>query len=72
MDSGLIGKVEKAKRYAEDRHRFHFNKFDLISTAIIVNTTFYTITAFLPATANSSLPTSDAVTPWRSRYCSKI
>lgn len=29
MDSGLIGKVEKAKRYAEDRHRFHFNKFEL-------------------------------------------
>jgi hypothetical protein len=29
MDSGLIGKVEKAKRYAEDRRRFHFNQFDL-------------------------------------------
>jgi hypothetical protein len=29
MDSGLIGKVEKAKRYAEDRHRFHFNQFEL-------------------------------------------
>jgi len=29
MDSGLIGKREKAKRYAEDRHRFHFNQFDL-------------------------------------------
>ena len=29
MDSGLIGKVEKAKRYAEDRHRFLFNQFDL-------------------------------------------
>jgi len=29
MDSGLIGKLEKAKRYAEDRKRFRFNKFDL-------------------------------------------
>ncbi len=29
MDYGLIGKLEKAKRYAEDRRRFRFNKFDL-------------------------------------------
>ena len=29
MDSGLIGKLEKAKRYAEDRKRFRFNKFDV-------------------------------------------
>ena len=29
MDYGLIGKLEKAKRYAEDRSRFRFNKFDL-------------------------------------------
>ncbi len=29
MDSGLIGKIEKAKRYAEDRHHFRFNQFDL-------------------------------------------
>ncbi len=29
MDFGLIGKLEKAKRYAEDRHRFLFNQFDL-------------------------------------------
>ncbi len=29
MDSGLIGKLEKAKRYAEERDRFRFNKFDL-------------------------------------------
>lgn len=29
MDSGLIGKLEKAKRYAENRNRFHFNQFDL-------------------------------------------
>ncbi len=29
MDSGLIGKIEKAKRYAEDRHHFQFNQFDL-------------------------------------------
>ncbi len=27
MDSGLIGKIEKAKRYAEDRKRFMFNTF---------------------------------------------
>jgi hypothetical protein len=29
MDSGLIGKIEKAKRYAEDRRRFRFNQFDV-------------------------------------------
>jgi len=29
MDSGLIGKVEKAKRYAEDRHRFNFTQFEV-------------------------------------------
>ena len=29
MDSGMIGKVEKAKRYAEDRHHFRFNQLDL-------------------------------------------
>lgn len=29
MDYGLIGKREKAKRYAEDRRRFRFNQFDL-------------------------------------------
>ena len=25
----MIGKIEKAKRYAEDRKRFRFNKFDV-------------------------------------------
>ena len=29
MDSGMIGKVEKARRYAGERQRFRFNKFDL-------------------------------------------
>lgn len=29
MDYGMIGKREKARRYAEDRGRFHFNSFDL-------------------------------------------
>lgn len=29
MDYGLIGKLEKAKRYAEDRTRFRFDKFEL-------------------------------------------
>ncbi len=29
MDYGLIGKLEKAKRYAEDKTRFRFNKFDV-------------------------------------------
>lgn len=30
MDYGMIGKIEKAKRYAEERHRFHFKKFELV------------------------------------------
>lgn len=29
MDYGLIGKLEKAKRYAEDRKRFRFDKFEV-------------------------------------------
>ncbi len=29
MDYGLIGKREKARRYAEDPRRFRFNRFDL-------------------------------------------
>jgi len=29
MDYGLIGKLEKAKRYAQERKRFRFNKFDV-------------------------------------------
>ena len=29
MDYGMIGKREKARRYAEERNRFLFNKFDL-------------------------------------------
>lgn len=29
MDSGMIGKIEKAKRYAEERNRFRFSKFEL-------------------------------------------
>jgi len=28
MDSGLIGKIEKAKRYAEERDRIQFNNFE--------------------------------------------
>ncbi|RME90704.1 MAG: hypothetical protein D6770_01955 [Anaerolineae bacterium] len=27
MDYGMIGKIEKAKRYAQERHRFHFETF---------------------------------------------
>lgn len=30
MDYGMIGKLEKAKRYAEDRNRFRFNSFELV------------------------------------------
>ena len=29
MDYGLIGKIEKAKRYAEYRKRFSFEKFEV-------------------------------------------
>jgi len=29
MDSGMIGKIEKAKRYAEERERFRFSAFDV-------------------------------------------
>jgi len=29
MDSGMIGKIEKAKRYAEERERIHFEQFQV-------------------------------------------
>jgi hypothetical protein len=29
MDSAMIGKVEKAKRYAQERSRFHFKQFSV-------------------------------------------
>ena len=29
MDSGMIGKIDKAKRYAEQRERFLFKKFEV-------------------------------------------
>jgi hypothetical protein len=29
MDSSLIGKLEKAKRYAEEHTRFHFHSFSV-------------------------------------------
>jgi len=29
MDYGMIGKIQKSKRYAEERYRFQFKKFEL-------------------------------------------
>ena len=29
MDYGMIGKIEKAKRYAEERDRIHFDEFSV-------------------------------------------
>lgn len=29
MDYGMIGKIEKAKRYAQERERFRFDRFDV-------------------------------------------
>jgi hypothetical protein len=29
MNSSLIGKIEKAKRYAEERHRLRFKSFEV-------------------------------------------
>ena len=29
MDYGMIGKIEKAKRYAEERERFNFTSFSV-------------------------------------------
>jgi hypothetical protein len=30
MDYGMIGKIEKAKRYAEQRERIHFQSFEVM------------------------------------------
>ena len=30
MDSGMIGKIEKAKRYAQERERFHFETLTVL------------------------------------------
>ena len=32
MDYGMIGKIEKAKRYAQERQRFHFSSFTVTMT----------------------------------------
>lgn len=29
MDNGMIGKIEKAKRYAQEPQRFHFHSFSV-------------------------------------------
>jgi hypothetical protein len=29
MDYGMIGKIQKSKRYAEERYRFQFKSFEL-------------------------------------------
>jgi hypothetical protein len=29
MDYGMIGKIEKAKRYAQEKDRFHFSDFTI-------------------------------------------
>jgi hypothetical protein len=29
MDYGMIGKIEKAKRYAQERNRFQFHSFSV-------------------------------------------
>jgi hypothetical protein len=29
MDYGMIGKIEKARRYAEERHRIHFDSLSV-------------------------------------------
>jgi hypothetical protein len=29
MDSGMIGKIDKAKRYARERNRVHFHSFSV-------------------------------------------
>jgi hypothetical protein len=29
MDSGMVSKIEKARRYAEERDRAHFDKFEV-------------------------------------------
>jgi len=29
MNSGMIGKIQKSKRYAEERHRIRFDEFEV-------------------------------------------
>ncbi len=30
MDSGMVSKIEKARRYAQETHRVHFRQFELV------------------------------------------
>jgi len=46
MDSGLIGKIEKAKRYAEEKDRISITKFEAKIT----------ITSSLMKTVNGAVP----------------
>ncbi len=39
MNYAMIGKIEKAKRYAEERHRFTFHKFEPSPSAATTTTT---------------------------------
>ena len=70
MDYGLIGKIEKAKRYAEERDRIHFNDFTVTMTG---ENNSHTDPLYGWATGNviviSSKPANAAAIPWHSRSC---
>ena len=65
MDSGMIGKIQKAKRYAEERDRIHFSSFTVTfdgtnnpHTVKYENGQWIVIVTF-------SIPAGVAAIPWR-------
>jgi hypothetical protein len=64
MDSGLIGKIEKAKRYAEEKDRITINTFEAKSAEKTMTTRSLMITASGIALAITSRGAVSARTPW--------
>ena len=67
MDYGMIGKIEKAKRYSQQRDRIHFEAFKVTFEGQTTLTQFNLKRASGNATATSSTRAVAAATPWPSR-----
>ncbi len=64
MDYGMIGKIQKAKRYAQERDRIHFDFFRLLSRARIIHIRSVMITPNGIAIVIFSRAAVDAAIPW--------
>jgi len=65
MDYGMIGKIEKAKRYAEERDRIRFNQFSVTFDGDNTLTPSVLSKGAGPAIATSSKNGRSVAIPWR-------